>query len=170
MQTLDVISVNIWQMAVSLANLVLLFLIVKRFLYKPVKNMLALRRSRIDAEYSDARDAHAAAEESRIAYEEKLASAKDTADGILKGAVEGAALREKQIIEEAQRKADGIVRKAEADAALETKKAEEHIRRQIVEVSTMISEKMLMREISEDDHKELFDPFIEGIGDGNDAD
>ena len=55
MQTLDVISVNIWQMAVSLANLVLLFLIVKRFLYKPVKNMLALRRSRIDAEYSDAR-------------------------------------------------------------------------------------------------------------------
>ena len=33
MQTLDIISVNLWQMLASLANLVLLFLIVKKFLY-----------------------------------------------------------------------------------------------------------------------------------------
>ena len=57
MQTLDVISVNIWQILASLLNLVLLFLIVKYFLYKPVKNVLASRRASIDKEYSDAEEA-----------------------------------------------------------------------------------------------------------------
>ena len=41
MQSLDVISVNIWQIVISLANLALLFLLLKKFLYQPVKRMLA---------------------------------------------------------------------------------------------------------------------------------
>ena len=40
MQTLDVISVNLWQMVASLANLVILFLLIKKFLYKPVQTEL----------------------------------------------------------------------------------------------------------------------------------
>ena len=39
MQTLDVISVNLWQILASLLNLLILFLIVKHFLYKPVKTL-----------------------------------------------------------------------------------------------------------------------------------
>ena len=54
MQTLDVISINLWQVLVSLANLVLLFLLVKKFLYKPVKEMLEQRQSTIDGEYAAA--------------------------------------------------------------------------------------------------------------------
>ena len=48
MQTLDVISVNLWQILASLLNLVLLFLIVKHFFYKPVRKMLDERRATID--------------------------------------------------------------------------------------------------------------------------
>ena len=40
-QSLDIISVNIWQILISLINLLLLFLIIKKFLFKPVQNMLA---------------------------------------------------------------------------------------------------------------------------------
>ena len=43
MQSLDIISINIWQILISLCNLVLLFLILKKFLYKPVHNVLAQR-------------------------------------------------------------------------------------------------------------------------------
>ena len=38
MQNLDVISVNIWAILASLANLLILTLIIKRFLYKPGSN------------------------------------------------------------------------------------------------------------------------------------
>ena len=48
MQNLDVISVNIWAILASLANLLILTLIIKRFLYKPVKKILDTRRAAID--------------------------------------------------------------------------------------------------------------------------
>ena len=57
MQNLDVISVNIWQILISLANLTLLFLIIKKFLYKPVKKVLQQRRDEIDSQYTAAAEA-----------------------------------------------------------------------------------------------------------------
>ena len=44
MPTLDVISVNIWSILISLCNLLILFFIIKKFLYKPVRKMLAERQ------------------------------------------------------------------------------------------------------------------------------
>ncbi len=170
MQSLDIISVNLWQMLVSLANLVVLFLIVKKFLYKPVKKMLAARQSAIDSDYGAAKEALEKANSDKKAYEEKLQSAKSEADKVIKDAVELANEREKEIIAQAKEKADGIVRRAENEATLERKKAEADIRKEIVEVSSLLTEKMLEREVSAEDHKRFIDSFIEGIGDENAAD
>ena len=54
MFNLDVISVNIWAILASLANLLILTWILKRFLFKPVKKMLDARRAAIDADYAQA--------------------------------------------------------------------------------------------------------------------
>lgn len=170
MQTLDVISVNLWDILASLLNLVIIFLLVKRFLYKPVKKMLESRQSTIDGQYDDAKRAREEAFESKKAYDEKLQGAKEEADKVIKSAVDIAATREREMLENAKEKADGIIRQAQADADLEKKKAEESIRREIVEVSSALAEKMLEREVSADDHKQFIDSFIEGIGDQNDAD
>jgi len=164
MQTLDVISVNIWQMLASLLNLVLLFLIVKHFLYKPVKKILAQRRESIDKEYCEADEAKAKALSDKAEYENKLAGADEKADSIIKNAVEIAEARDAEMLAESKAKAEAIVRKAESDALLEKKKAEEDIKREIVDVSTLLTEKLLEREISEDDHKKLIDSVISGIG------
>lgn len=40
MQSLEVFSLNLWQMLISLCNLIILFLILKKFLYKPVRRAL----------------------------------------------------------------------------------------------------------------------------------
>ena len=96
---------------------------------------------------------------------EKLKDAKAESDRIIKNAVGIANDREKEILAEAKQKADGIVRQAESDAILERKKAEDGIRKEIVEVSAALTEKMLEREVSADDHKRFIDSFIESIGD-----
>lgn len=170
MQTLDVISVNLWQILASLLNLVLLFLIVKHFFYKPVKNMLEKRRATIDGQYAAADEARHEADSKKAEYEDRLAGARHEADGIIKRAVDTAAQREREMIGEAQKKASGIVKKAEEDAILEKKKAEDDIRRYIVEVSTLVSEKVLEREMTGTDHEKLIDSFIDNIGDENEAD
>ena len=170
MQSLDVISVNIWQMLVSLANLVLLFLMIKKFLYKPVKKMLADRRNAIDKDYDAAKEAKEQALSHKTEYEEKLQSAKEEADTVIKNAVAIANEREKEIISNAKEKADGIVRRAENEAELERKKAEDAVKKEIVEVSSILTEKVLEREVSAADHQHFIDSFIESIGEDNGAD
>ena len=56
-QPLEVISVNLWQILISLCNLLLLFLIIKRFLYKPVKKVLAQRQAALQEQYDAAASA-----------------------------------------------------------------------------------------------------------------
>jgi F-type H+-transporting ATPase subunit b len=168
-QNLDIISVNLWQMVVSLANLVLLFLIVKKFLYKPVKKMLESRQSAIEKDYADAREAKEQALADRDKYQEQLCSAKGEADLIIQNAVTLAEDREQEILDNAKRRADGIVLQAQQEAEQERRRADHEIKEQIVEVSSLLTEKLLERELSEDDHRHFINEFIESIGDGNEA-
>lgn len=167
MQNLDVISVNIWQILISLINLVLLFLIIRKFLYQPVKNVLAKRQSELDKQYEAAEEASRAAEESRTKWEETLSGAKAQADEMIEQAAQTAKWRGETIVDEAKSQAAGIVRQAEQEAELERQKALDDIKREIVEVSGALSEKVLEREINEDDHRALIDSFIEKIGENH---
>jgi F-type H+-transporting ATPase subunit b len=168
MQTLDIISVNLWQILISLINLVLLFLAVKHFLFKPIKNVMAQRRSEIDEQYAAAENAERMANESRAEWENKLSGADAQADAILQSAADNAKYHTDKLIAEAKERADAIIRNAQNEAELERRKAADGIKREIVEVSGALTEKMLEREINTEDHRVLIDSFIEKIGDNND--
>ena len=164
MQTLDIISVNLWHILISLANLALIFWFVKKFLFGPIRNMLDARQADIDHRYAAADEAQRAAEENRRVWDEKMQTADARADGIIKDATDTAKFRAEQIVSEAGERAEGIVRRAEAEAELERKKATEGIKREIVDVSAALAEKLLEREVNEDDHRALIDSFIDKIG------
>ncbi|MBQ7951341.1 MAG: F0F1 ATP synthase subunit B [Clostridia bacterium] len=164
MQTLPIISVNIWDMLYALLNLLILFLLVKKFLYKPVKKMLANRQATIDNEYKNAEDAKEKALSDQKLYEEKLSHAEEEADSLIQSAVLSARSRESQILAEAKDQANGILRQAEANAQLELKKAEQTIREEIVSVGTVMAGKLLEREVNTDDHQKMIDSFLNNIG------
>ena len=170
MQSLDIISINLWHILISLANLIIIFLVVKKFLFKPVKELFAKRQAELDHQYAAADAAEQAAQEHKDAWEKKMQSANDEADSIIQEATDAAKYRAAQIVEEANAKAAGIQSRAEAEARLTQKQAEEGIKREIVEVSSAIAEKMLEREINEKDHRALIESFLEEIGESNGAD
>lgn len=163
MQSLEIISVNLWQILISLCNLVLLFLILKKFLYKPVRNMLAERQSAIDSQYADAENAKNDALELKDEWQSKMSTAESQAEDIVKQAVESADRRSAAIIGESREKAERILKQAETDAELERQKVEAEIKDQIADVSVALSEKMLGREINEEDHRALIDSFLSDI-------
>lgn len=170
MQTLDVISVNIWQIIASLLNLLILFLLVKKFLFKPVNKILKERQDKIDGDYKAAETLKAQAEEEKKEYSLRLEHADSLAAEIMEKATVNAEKRGEKIVSDAKDKADAIIKRAEADSALELKKAEEGIKREIVNVSAALTEKMLDREINIDDHHKLINSFIEKIGDADGSD
>ena len=164
MQTLDVISVNIWQIVISLCNLLILFLLLKRFLFKPVREMLNKRQSEIDRRYEAAEKAERDAEAAKRECEHKLINIRAEADQILDSARSAAEKRGEKIAAEAQDRADAILRQAAAKADREHKKAMEEIKSEIVDVSSALAEKLLEREIDADDHREFIDSFLGEIG------
>ena len=165
MQSLEVISVNLWQILISLLNLLILFLLFKKFLFKPVNNMLAKRQSEIDETYRKADEANQSALENKLLWDEKMGTLKQESEDMLKKAQNTAKVQGETSVQKAKEQADGIVRQAQAQAQLEIKNAEEDIKKEIVVVSTAIANKLLEREINADDHRALIDSFIEKIGD-----
>ncbi len=164
MQSLDVISVNIWQIVISLCNLAILFLIVKKFLFKPVRKMLDERKAAVEKEYAAAEEAKQSAEKSMAEWDEKMKSAKNEADEIIRKASENAAILSNKMTAEAKEKADAVIRHAKNEAELEYKRAADGVKQEIADVSAAIAEKVLEREINENDHRSLISDFLGQIG------
>lgn len=167
MQPSEIISVNLWQILVSLLNLVILFLIIKKFLYQPVKNVLKSRQEKIDEQNNKASEYLSDAERTKAELEAKLNDAENQADNILNEATVNAQRRKEKILDEARDEAESIIRQAKTNAELEMKKAESEIKTQIVDVSFELSKKIIEREINKEDHHKLIDSFITQIGDGD---
>ena len=160
---LKVISINAWAIVISLVNLLILTLILKRFLFKPVKKIMETRRAAIDEDYAQAKAARDEAEETRKKYDEAMAAAKMTGDQIIADASRSAEFRSNEIISQAREKASEIRRQAETDAVLERKKAEDEMKHEIADVSTQLTGKLLQREINEEDHRKLIDSFLNDL-------
>ena len=165
MGNLQIVSFNLWQVLISLANLTLLYLGLKKFLYKPVKAVLENRKAAIAKAYDEAEEYRNSANAAREEYAAKLAPAHATADAIIHDATVLANRRGEKIVAEAHQKADEIVRQGELEASMEKKKAMESIRQDITDVSAAMTEKLLGREMSAEDHRSMIDEFLKGVGD-----
>ena len=164
-QTLEVISVNIWQILISLANLLLIFLILKKLLWKPVQKVMEERKAMVDKQFADAADAQAEAEADKAQWAEKLATADEEAAARIAEADETARRHGDRVIADAKEKAEGIIRHAEAEAELERQKATASMCEEIADLSTVLAEKVLEREINADDHRAMIASFLDEVGD-----
>lgn len=162
-QSLEVISVNIWQILISLANLAILFLIIKKLLYKPVKKMTDERKAGVEKQLADANAAVEAAEKSKAEWQEKLDGAEKDARAIVDGAVVSAKRRSDEIIFDAKTEATRIKQKAEEDAELEKKKARAELKAEIAELSVEVASGVLTRELGDADKRRIIESVIDEI-------
>ena len=132
-----------------------------------MRKFLDKRKAAIDSDYDAADKAKSDALAEKQAYELKMKNAQDEADEMIKSAASTADRRSAKIIDDAKIKADGMLRQAQSEIELEKKKAADDIKREIADVSALLTEKMLEREINADDHREFIDSFIEGIGEND---
>ena len=164
MQSLDIISVNIWDILISLANLLIMFLILKRFLFKPVKRVMDARQAQVDKIYSDADQDRNEAAKMRQDYEQKLAAAREEADGLVRNAVQTAQRRSDQMMAEASGQASRMKQKAEEEIAREKQQMLQDVRGEISDLAVSIASKVVEREINPEDHRQFVDEFIRNVG------
>ena len=160
----DFVGVNFWTMLFALANLLILYLFLKKILFKPVKNMIDSRQKEIDDMYSDAENSKTESEKIRAEYEQKLARASEESEEILKSAVRRAQLREEEILREANDKAARTLERATEQVELEKKRAINEVKNEVSDMAISIAAAVIERDVKEDEHRALIDEFIDGMG------
>ena len=164
MQSLDIISINLWQILISLANLLIIFTILERFLFKPVQNVMAARQEQVDKLYGEAEEDRNAAQGMKQEYEARLATAREEADGIVKNAVQTAQRKGDAILAEANTQASRMKQKAEEEISMERKQMLMDVRSEISDIAVSIASKVVEREVQKKDHDSFVDEFIRNVG------
>ncbi len=158
------VSIGGWNILVTICNTIITFLIVKKFLFKPVRKMLAARAEEVQAMYDQAEADRAEAAAMKKDYTESIANAKAEAAQITQSATRRATVRSEEILAEASRQATDLKKKAEQSIEMERKKAMNEIKDEIADLSIMIASKVVEKDINEADHKRMIEDFIDKVG------
>ena len=158
------ITLDGWTFLAQICNLMIQLVIFKKFLLKPIKQVIADRKAKADSEIADAQKLRTEAEAMKAEYEQNLQNARTEANQIVATAQKTATARSEEIVGEARAQAAALKQKAEADIAQERKKAVNEVKDEIGGIAMEIASKVVEREISEKDHKDLIDEFIKNVG------
>lgn len=162
------VGVNFWTCLFTFANLVILYLFLKKLLFKPVKDMIDSRQKEIDDLYADANQSKSDAQQLKTEYEARLAAANAESEEILKVANRKAQLRQEQILKDARDQAAQTLRRADEQIEMEKKRAMNEIKDDVSVMAVDIASAVLARNIKREEQSELIDSFIERLGEKHD--
>ncbi len=160
----EFVSLAPWTMIFTWVNLAILVLLMKKFLFKPILNMLEARDKEVGEMYSKAETAQSSAEAMEKEYSEKLSSAREEAAKIMKDAKYDATVRGEQIVSDAKKEASAILEKAQKEIEREKEAAIHEIKEDIADIAVNIAQKVIEKDLHEKDHERLVSEFIDGWG------
>lgn len=167
MNTQPLVTLVPWTMIAQFLNLMIQLFLIKKFLFKPINEILEKRRAATDQQIREARQAKEEADNLKGQYESDIAKARDEAARIVQSAQKEAQNRADEVMQEAQAKAAGMKAQAEADIAQERKKAINEVKDEIGGLVMDIAGKVVEKEIDEADHKRLIEEFIQNVGEAS---
>jgi F-type H+-transporting ATPase subunit b len=158
------VGVNFWTMIFAWINLLILYLFLRKFLFKPVKKMIDSRQKEIDDMYSDAEKTRVEANSIKEEYEEKISHATEKSEEIIRSAIRKAELKEEEILRDAEAVASRTLKRAEEQIELEKKQALNEVKDEVSEMALSIARAVIERDIDEKDHSAFIDEFIDNMG------
>lgn len=160
----EFLNINFFTALFTLCNFIALFLVLKKFLFKPVMKLIQDRQQEIDDMYAAANEAKVTAQALEADYAQKLSAATETSQRMVKEALQRGQAREEEIVRQANAEAEAIRQKAAADIAQEKKKALNDAKDEISGMAVAIAEKVVGRHLDVQDQQRLVDEFIDALG------
>jgi len=155
MEALESLGID-WKMLIAqIINFLILLLILRFFLYKPIVNMLTKRKDKIAQGLKDAEQAKEQLEQASAKSKQTLTDASLVSEKIIKTAKKEMEEQTQTEIRKAQLKAEEILASSRQQAALEQAKIVEKAKREITDLALTISEKVIGDQISKDDIKKV---------------
>ncbi|MBF2262493.1 F0F1 ATP synthase subunit B [Staphylococcus capitis] len=150
---------------VTLATFVILLALLKKFAWGPLKEVMDKRERDINKDIDDAEQAKINAQKLEEENRKTLKETQDEVQRILDDAKIQARKQHEEIIHEANVRANGMIETAQSEINSEKERALADINNQVSELSVLIASKVLRKEISEQDQKDLVEKYLKEAGD-----
>lgn len=159
------LGINLGYLISQIINFVLLFIILRVFLYKPIVGMLDRRREKIATDLQEAEEARSKAEAAKQEHEKQLEQAREERHSILAEATEQAEKMRAEILAKARSEAQEVVSKTQDEMEYERRQALLAAQDQIVDLALAAAAKVIGESVDEQAHRRLIREFITEIGD-----
>ncbi|MFC0231098.1 F0F1 ATP synthase subunit B [Bhargavaea ullalensis] len=157
---------NTGDIIVTIVFFLLLMLLLKKFAWGPLMGIMDQRAELIASEIEEAEKSRA--ESANLLEEQRalLKEARTEAQAIVENAKQQGDAQRAEIMETARAEAVRMRDNAAAEIANEKEKAIQAVREEFVSMSILAAEKVLGKEISEEDNRALIEETIQKAGEG----
>lgn len=148
----------------TILNLIILFLLLKKFLFGPVCKIMDERDAKIKADLDGAAQAKSDAEKMKSDYEAEIAGAHSEAMQITKNAKARAEKEGDLIIQNAKAESAKILKDAEKSAENEKAKALDSAQVEIADLAMLAAARVINKNVGSDSDRKAVDDFLEEVG------
>jgi F-type H+-transporting ATPase subunit b len=143
-------------------NVIVIFVLLRFILWKPVTRFLAQRAAHVKAELDSAAEAKRSAEEMKAEYEQHVADFEEQGREILRDSQVRAGEQANTMLAGAKDKAEQIVTEARSRAEEERRQAVSNAQRDVAAMAAAMAARILRREVNPEDDvaaaMEFFEP------------
>ena len=148
----------------TVVNVLILFLLLRKFLYKPVMGIIAQRQKQVDDALNATETSKKEAAAAMNAAQDKLRNVDTEAAARREAYEQQAETAKQQLLAEAQKQADAIVAEGKAAAEAERQHKLREADAQTTALARAMCEKLLSRNLTEQDDSRLLDDLLEKAG------
>ena len=160
----EFMSIDLTTIIATLLNTLILFLVLKHFLFDKVNKVVDERQKEIKESYDRADEAEKNAQKLEADYNEKIGQAKEESAEIIRDATRKAQVRADEIIDEARVEAKGIRTNAENEIEREKKIAVNAIKDEISQIAFSAAAAVVEKDLTSEDNERLIEKFIDDVG------
>ena len=146
------------------AAVLVLFFLMSYLLFNPARKLLKDRQNRIQNDINSAIADKKDAEAMKSEYEAKLKNADKETDAILAEARQKGLRNQTKIEDEAKEEASRIIKRAQEEAELEKKHAMDDVKQEMIQVASLMAEKVVAANIDTNIQNSLVDETLREMG------
>lgn len=147
-------------LAFTVINILVLYFILKKILFKPVSNYMTTRSNKIQEALNSAEEAKTRVEKMEAEHQAKLKEMKKQGEELMASYKEKADKEKNEIISKAKEEADRMIKNAKEELANEKEQLMASLKDEISTLVLAASEKVLNENLDAKTNKKIVDSFI----------
>ena len=144
----------------TVINLIVFFVLMKVFLFKPIKKTLDARKELIAKQFKDAEDANNAAEQKMADYESKIANVQSEAEQIISDAKDNAKVEYGKIISRAEVDTARMKKEAQKQIDAEKESTRAAAKEEIASLAMQAAEKVVGANVDDKTNNNILNEFL----------